>query len=41
MRVQCQILSEDEQQKIHDDSIRILEQIGTQFMSHRASASGV
>jgi trimethylamine--corrinoid protein Co-methyltransferase len=36
MRVQCQILSEDERQKIHDDSIRILEQIGTQFMSDRA-----
>ena len=36
MRVQCQILSEGEQQKIHEDSIRILEQIGTQFMSNRA-----
>jgi trimethylamine--corrinoid protein Co-methyltransferase len=36
MRVQCQILSEDERQKVHDDSIRILEQIGTQFMSDRA-----
>jgi trimethylamine--corrinoid protein Co-methyltransferase len=29
-------LSEDERQKIHDESVRILEQIGTQFMSERA-----
>ena len=36
MQVQCQILSEGERQKIHDESIRILEQIGVQFMSDRA-----
>jgi len=36
MRVQCQILSEDERQKIHDESIKILEEIGVKFLSERA-----
>jgi len=36
MRVQCQILSEDERQKIHDESIKILEEVGAKFMSDRA-----
>jgi trimethylamine--corrinoid protein Co-methyltransferase len=36
MRVQCQILSEDERQKIHDESIKILEEVGVKFLSDRA-----
>lgn len=36
MLVQCQILSEDERQKVHDESIKILEQIGVKFLSDRA-----
>ena len=36
MWVQCQILSEDERQKIHDESIKILEEVGAKFMSDRA-----
>jgi trimethylamine--corrinoid protein Co-methyltransferase len=36
MRAQCQILSDDERQKIHDESIRILEQVGVKFLSQRA-----
>jgi trimethylamine--corrinoid protein Co-methyltransferase len=36
MRVQCQILSEDERRKIHEESIRILEQVGAKFLSKRA-----
>ena len=36
MRVQCQILSEDERQKVHEESIRILEQVGAKFLSKRA-----
>jgi len=36
MRVQCQILSEDERQKIHEESIKILEQVGAKFLSKRA-----
>ena len=36
MRVQCQILSEDERQKIHAESIKILEQVGVKFLSKRA-----
>ncbi len=36
MPAQCQILSEDERQKIHDESLKILEQIGVKFLSQRA-----
>jgi len=36
MRVQCQILSDDERQKIHAESIKILEQVGVKFRSQRA-----
>jgi trimethylamine--corrinoid protein Co-methyltransferase len=36
MRVQCQILSEDEKRIIHKESIRILEQVGALFYSRRA-----
>jgi trimethylamine--corrinoid protein Co-methyltransferase len=36
MRVQCQILSEDERQKIHDESLKILQEIGVKFLSKRA-----
>ncbi len=36
MRVQCQILSEDERQRVHDESIKILEEIGVRFLSDRA-----
>jgi len=36
MRVQCQILSEDERNKIHEESIRILEKVGVKFLSKRA-----
>ena len=36
MRAQCQILSEDERQRIHDESIKILQQVGAKFLSQRA-----
>jgi trimethylamine--corrinoid protein Co-methyltransferase len=36
MQVQCQILSDDERQKIHEESIQILEQVGVKFLSQRA-----
>jgi trimethylamine--corrinoid protein Co-methyltransferase len=36
MRVQCQILSDDERRKIHAESIKILEEVGVKFMSGRA-----
>ncbi len=36
MRVRCQILSEDERRRIHDESIRILNDVGAKFMSDRA-----
>jgi len=36
MRVQCQILSDDERQRIHEESLRILEQVGVKFLSQRA-----
>jgi trimethylamine--corrinoid protein Co-methyltransferase len=36
MRVQCQVLSEEERQKIHEESIQILEQVGVKFLSKRA-----
>ncbi len=36
MRVQCQILSEDERRKIHDESIKILEKVGVKFLSDKA-----
>jgi len=36
MRVQCQILSEDERQKIHEESLKVLQEIGVKFLSQRA-----
>jgi trimethylamine--corrinoid protein Co-methyltransferase len=36
MSVQCQILSENQKQKIHSESIRILEEVGTKFLSEKA-----
>jgi trimethylamine--corrinoid protein Co-methyltransferase len=36
MRAQCQILSEDERQRIHDESLKILQQVGVKFLSKRA-----
>jgi len=36
MRARCQILSEDEQQRIHDESLKILQQVGVKFLSQRA-----
>ena len=36
MRAQCQILSEDERQRIHDESLKILQQVGVKFLSQRA-----
>jgi trimethylamine--corrinoid protein Co-methyltransferase len=36
MQAQCQILSEDEKQMIHQESIRILEEIGMLFHSRKA-----
>jgi len=36
IRLQCQILSEDERWKIHKESIRIPEQVGVKFLSKRA-----
>jgi trimethylamine--corrinoid protein Co-methyltransferase len=36
MRVQCQILSQNERQKIHKERIKILEQVGVKFLSKRA-----
>jgi len=36
MQLQCQILSEDERQIIHQQSIRILNEVGAQFHSQKA-----
>ncbi len=36
MKTQCQFLSENEQLKIHDQSIRILEEAGVKFLSDKA-----
>lgn len=36
MKTQCQFLSENEQIKIHDQSIKILEEIGIKFLSKKA-----
>ena len=36
MQVQCQILSEDERHLIHQESLRILGEIGVQFHSPKA-----
>jgi trimethylamine--corrinoid protein Co-methyltransferase len=36
MRVQCQILSADERQRIHDESLKILREVGVKFQSERA-----
>ena len=36
MSIQCQILTEDDKQKIHTESIRILAEVGAKFRSHKA-----
>ena len=36
MRTQCRFLSEDEQSKVHEKSIRILEEVGVKFLSDKA-----
>ena len=36
MSMQCQILTNDEKQKIHTESIRILEEVGAKFLSNNA-----
>jgi trimethylamine--corrinoid protein Co-methyltransferase len=36
MKLSCQFLSEDEKHRIHDDSLRILSQIGVAFPSEKA-----
>ncbi len=36
MRAQCQILSEDEKQKVHAESLKILEQVGVKYLSEPA-----
>jgi trimethylamine--corrinoid protein Co-methyltransferase len=36
LSVQCQILTENDKQKIHSESIRILEEVGTKFLSPKA-----
>lgn len=36
MQLQCQILSEDEKQLVHQESLRILNEVGAQFHSQKA-----
>ena len=36
MRPQCQILSEEERQQVHDQSVRLLQEVGAKFLSDRA-----
>ena len=36
MQTQCQFLSEDEQLKVHERSIKILEEVGVKFLSEKA-----
>jgi len=36
MKTQCQFLSENEQLKIHENSIKILEEVGVKFLSDKA-----
>ena len=36
MKTQCQFLSENEQLKIHEQSIKILEEVGVKFLSKKA-----
>ena len=36
MQTQCQFLSEDEQAKVHENSIKILEEVGVKFLSNKA-----
>jgi trimethylamine--corrinoid protein Co-methyltransferase len=36
MSLQCQILTEDQKQKIHSESIRILGEVGAKFLSEKA-----
>ena len=36
MGILCQILTEDDKQKIHAESIRILEEVGAKFLSSKA-----
>jgi len=33
MKTQCQFLSENEQLKIHENSIKILEEVGVKFLN--------
>ncbi len=36
MSIQCQILSEEDKHKVHAESIRILQEVGVKFLSHKA-----
>ena len=36
MSIQCEILTEEDKRKIHTESIRILEEVGVKFLSHKA-----
>ena len=36
MRLQCQILSEEERRRVHDQSVRLLQEVGAKFLSDRA-----
>ena len=36
MKTQCQFLSEDERLKVHEKSIKILEEVGVKFLSDKA-----
>ena len=36
MSVRCQILTEEDKRKVHAESIRILQEVGVKFLSHKA-----
>ena len=36
MSIQCQILTEEDKRKVHAESIRILQEVGVKFLSHKA-----
>jgi len=36
MKTECRFLSEDEQTKVHEQSIKILEEVGVKFLSRKA-----
>jgi trimethylamine--corrinoid protein Co-methyltransferase len=36
MSIQCQILTEEDKHKVHAESIRILQEVGAKFLSHKA-----